>query len=121
MLKAANTSVDDALKLFNGAGVATGLLVPTATGCKKSIMDATLSFRDFLRESGIHEYSTQKQGVKEYVSANFVLPDNCIKSKASLYRPVTKKGDPRIWFSRLTRYCRPTDLLAVVADRKSVV
>ena len=115
MLKAANTSVDDALKLFNGAGVATGLLVPTATGCKKSIMDATLSFRDFLRESGIHEYSTQKQGVKEYVSANFVLPDNCIKSKASLYRPVTKKGDPRIWFSRLTRYCRPTDLLAVVA------
>lgn len=115
MLKAANTSIDDALKLFNGAGVATGLLVPTATGCKKSIMDATLSVRDFLRESGMHEYSTQKQGLKRYVPANFVLPDNCVKTTASLYRPVTKKGDPRIWFSKLTKYCRPTDLLAMIA------
>ena len=115
MLKAANTSIDDALKLFNGAGVATGLLVPTATGFKKSIMDATLSVRDFLRESGMHEYSTQKQGLKRYVPANFVLPDNCVKTTASLYRPVTKKGDPRIWFSKLTKYCKPTDLLAMIA------
>lgn len=115
MLKAANTSIDDALKLFNGAGVATGLLVPTATGYKKSIMDATLSVRDFLRESGMHEYSTQKQGLRRYVPANFVLPDNCVKTTASLYRPVTKKGDPRIWFSKLTKYCRPTDLLAMIA------
>ena len=115
MLKVANTSVDDALKLFNGAGVATGLLVPTATGYKKSIMDATLSVRDFLRETGMHEYSTQKQGFKRYVPANFVLPDNCVKTTASLYRPVTKKGDPRIWFSKLTKYCKPTDLLAMIA------
>ncbi len=115
MLKAANTSIDDALKLFNGAGVATGLLVPTATGYKKSIMDATLSVRDFLRESGMHEYLTQKQGLKRYVPANFVLPDNCVKTTASLYRPVTKKGDPRIWFSKLTKYCKPTDLLAMIA------
>ena len=115
MLMAANTSIDDALKLFNGAGVATGLLVPTATGYKKSIMDATLSVRDFLRESGMHEYSTQKQGLKRYVPANFVLPDNCVKTTASLYRPVTKKGDPRIWFSKLTKYCKPTDLLAMIA------
>lgn len=115
MLKVANTSVDDALKLFNGAGVATGLLVPTATGYKKSIMDATLSVRDFLRETGMHEYSTQKQGLKRYVPANFVLPDNCVKTTASLYRPITKKGDPRIWFSKLTKYCKPTDLLAMIA------
>ncbi len=115
MLKAANTSIDDALKLFNGAGVAAGLLVPTATGYKKSIMDATLSVRDFLRESGMHEYSTQKQGLKRYVPANFVLPDNCVKTTASLYRPETKKGDPRIWFSKLTKYCKPTDLLAMIA------
>ena len=78
-------------------------------------MDATLSVRDFLRESGMHEYSTQKQGLRRYVPANFVLPDNCVKTTASLYRPVTKKGDPRIWFSKLTKYCKPTDLLAMIA------
>jgi len=118
MLKAANTSVEEALKLFNGAGVTTGLLVPTATGYGKSIMDATLSFRDFLHETGMHEYSTQKRGVKEYVPASFVLPDECIKTKASLYKPKakpTKDGDPRIWFHRLKEYCKPTDLLSVVA------
>jgi len=118
MLKAANTSVEEALKLFNGAGVATGLLVPTATGYGKSIMDATLSFRDFLHETGIHEYSSQERGVKAYIPATFVSPDCVVKTKASLYRPnakPTKDGDPRIWFHKLKGYCKPTDLLSVVA------
>ena len=117
MLKAANTSVEEALRLFNGAGVATGLLVPTATGYRKSIMDATLSFRDFLHESGVHEYSSQKQGQsnKVLVPTSFVYPDRFVRSVASLYRPVTKKGDPRLWFANLKRYCKPTDLLAVVS------
>ena len=117
MLKAANTSVEDALRLFNRAGVLVGLLVPTATGYHKSIMDATLSFRDFLNEAGVHDYSAQKLGPtnKVMIPANFVFPDRCIKTQASLYRPCTKKGDPRLWFKRLTQYCKPTDLLAVVS------
>ena len=117
MLKAANTSIEAALRLFNGAGVSTGLLVPTATGYKKSIMDATLSFRDFLRNEGIHEYTRQGQGQehKVFVPAKLVFPDKCINAKASLYRPVTKQGDPRLWFTDLKKYCRPTDLLAVVS------
>ena len=118
MLKSANTSIEEALRLFNGAGVATGLLVPTQTGLGKSIMDATLSFRDFLRETGVHDYAMQTRGAKEYVPANLVLPDSCIKTKASLYRPKAKPqqdGDPRIWFYKLAQYCKPTDLLAVVA------
>ena len=116
MLKAANTSIESALRLFNGAGVATGLLVPTATGYKKSIMDATLSFRDFLKGEGIHEYASQGQGQenKVFVPAKLVLPDKCVESQASLYRPITKHGDPRLWFSNLKKYCKPTDLLAIV-------
>lgn len=117
MLKASNTSVEAALRLFNGAGITTGLLVPTKTGYHKSIMDATLSFRDFLLETGTHNYSRQNQGQsnKVFIPAKFVLPDRCISSEASLYRPNTKQGDPRIWFSKLTHYCKPTDLLAVVS------
>ena len=116
MLKAANTSVEAALRLFNGAGIATGLLVPTETGYRKSIMDATMSFRDFLKGEGIHEYSKQGQGQenKVFVPTRLVLPDRFIESQASLYRPITKHGDPRIWFSNLKTYCKPTDLLAVL-------
>lgn len=117
MLKAANTSVEAAMRLFNGAGITTGLLVPTATGCRKSIMDATLSFRDFLHESGTHDYASQLQGPtnKAVVPVRFVFADKCVATSASLYRPCTKKGDPRIWFGKLTHYCKPTDLLAVVS------
>lgn len=117
MLKAANTSIEAALRLFNGAGITTGLLVPTPTGYHKSIMDATLSFRDFLHESGTHEYGEQRQGQENKVvlPARFVQPDRCIETTASLYRPNTKQGDPRIWFGKLTHYCKPTDLLAVIA------
>ena len=114
MLKAANTSVETALKMFNGAGVSVGLLAPTRTGLGKGIMDSTMSFRDFLRETDTHDYTTQQQGEKVLIPAVFVLPDRCVDTTASLYRPKTKKGDPRIWFSRLPRYCKPTDLLAVV-------
>lgn len=114
MLKAANTSVETALKMFNGAGVSVGLLAPTRTGLGKGIMDSTMSFRDFLRETDTHDYATQQQGVKTSIPAVFVFPDRCVDTTASLYRPKTKKGDPRIWFSRLPHYCKPTDLLAVV-------
>ena len=117
MLKAANVKIDDAVAIFNAAGATFGLLVPTATGYGKSIMDATIGFRDFLIEASIHNYATQGQGpaYKVKIPAQFVYPNKCIPTEASLYRPSTKKGDTRIWFSRLTRYCNPTDLLVVVA------
>ena len=120
MLKAANTSIEAAMRLFNGAGIAVGLLVPTETGYRKSIMDATISFRAFLKGEGIHEYANQKQGPENKIllPTQFVLPDRLIASQASLYRPKTKQGDPRIWFSGLTRYCQPTDLLAVIYYNK---
>ena len=36
-----------------------------------------------------------------------------IKSKASLYRPSTKKGDPRIWFYGLTKVADPNDIIGI--------
>lgn len=117
MLKSSNTPIESVLKLFNGAGATIGLLVPTPTGYGKSIMDATFSFRDFLKEMDIHDYASQKQGPenKVVITSYFVLPDRLIKTGASLYRPCTKNGDPRVWFYKLPQYCKPTDLLAIVA------
>lgn len=36
------------------------------------------------------------------------------KSVASLYRPHTKKGDPRIWFTGLKNYAKADDILAMM-------
>lgn len=95
---------------------------PTETGMKKSIMDATFFVRSFLEETGLHSYSAQGQGPdnKVVLNAYFVNTFDCTKTTVSLYRPNTKDGDPRIWFSGLQKYANPRNLLALVAIDGSI-
>lgn len=92
------------------------LIQPTETGLKKSIMDATGTVRSFLLREEIHNYINQKQGTEHKVILDCLiyLQDKVVSSKSSLYRPLTKKGDPRIWFYRLTSYADPDDLIAII-------
>jgi len=91
------------------------LIEPTQTGLKKSIMDATGSIRNFLFRSGLHDYTNQKQGQshKVQITSFFVELGTFKKSVASLYRPETKNGDPRIWFKGLPEYAKANDILAL--------
>lgn len=119
MLARSDTPIGDVLPLFAQKGIPVSFLVPTPTGYGKSIMDATGDVRLFLKEAGLHDYSLQGQGQgnKVIVTAYFVYPDRYEKTWASLYRPQTKQGDPRIWFANLKNYCRPDNLLALVVWR----
>jgi len=117
MLEKSDTGIGDTLKVFNAFDLDVGLIVPTATGMEKSIMDATASVRDYLQNHGFHNYDTQGLGNDEHgVSrpAYFVRPDTLEETKISLYRPKTKNGDPRIWLGRLGRYASPFNLLAIL-------
>lgn len=116
MLAMSNIDIQQFLPIFAGLGIPVAFLVPTPNGYEKSIMDATSPVRDLLKESNLHDYEFQKQGPenKRIIKSYFVAPDGIIETNASLYRPITKKGDPRIWFSNLKRYCLPCDLLALV-------
>lgn len=117
MLSSSRTAIQDVLPYFSRRGVDVAFLVPTETGYAKSIMDATATVRSFLLRNGIHDYSVQAQGPEHKVvlPAMLVLPDGLRETTVSLYRPVTKSGDPRIWFRGLKDYCKPTDLLGLVA------
>ena len=86
---------------------------PTETGLKKSIMDAIVGVRSFLSSFGLHDYDKQPQGPdnKSVLQAFFVMPNGFVETKASLYRPITKQGDPRIWFSGLKEYAHAGNLL----------
>lgn len=77
-------------------------------------MDATLSVREFLKSNGIHNFWQQKQGAenKVIIKTTIVLGYKLVKTQASLYRPNTKNGDPRIWVSDIKKYCKPNDILA---------
>lgn len=91
-----------------------GLLEPTPTGLGKGIMDATADYRAFLSRQKIHDYDAQHKGPddKRMVPARIVTPaGEVVEAPASMYRPVTKNGDPRVWFSRIKQYCTPGDIL----------
>ena len=116
MLAQSDVDIPETLSRLNKHELDVALLVPTATAMQKSIMDATQPVRSYLSQAGCHDFETQEQGPdnKKVVDAYFVRPDGLEETKASLYRPVTKQGDPRIWFYKLGTYADPRNLLAVL-------
>ncbi|HET8886000.1 MAG TPA: MvaI/BcnI restriction endonuclease family protein [Salinimicrobium sp.] len=111
------TSVEQAkIKLLTKNQVSLTLIEPTETGLKKSIMDATGSVRSFLKENHIHDYEIQGQGPENKIQFDAKIYEDfrIINSTTSLYRPKTKKGDPRIWFSGLTKITEPNDIIAII-------
>lgn len=103
------------LKLLTKKQVSLALIEPTENGLKKSIMDATGSVRSFFKSELIHDYESQKQGPEHKIVLPTIIHTGfqTIKSKASLYRPKTKKGDPRIWFYNLTQIASPNDIIGI--------
>ena len=87
----------------------------TPTGLKKSILDVVLPVRTLLKTQGIHDFSEQKQGTENKVlaPAAFIEDERVDTVNATFYRPQTKKGDPRVWFSALNHRAKPNDILAL--------
>jgi hypothetical protein len=105
------------IKLLTEKSVELCLIEPTGTGLEKSIMDATGSVRTYLKANNIHDFELQKQGQesKIQITSFLISSDTLVNSVASLYRPNTKKGDPRIWFKGLGSYSKSNDILGIIA------
>jgi len=117
-----STIEEKRLGILTSYSVPITLIEPTETGLKKSILDATGPVRRFLKESKIHDYYNQPQGpdYKETFSSFLVGTKIIIPSKVSLYRPKTKKGDPRIWFKGLPNYSKPNDIIAITYNNNTL-
>ena len=109
-------SEEGKLKMLTENSVSLTLIEPTENGLKKSIMDATGAVRNYLKENNVHDYSLQGQGQESKIILEALIYSDftTYKSKVSLYRPNTKKGDPRIWFSGLTKFSNANDILALI-------
>ena len=110
-----NTLEKSNLKLFVDKGMEVALIEPTATGLKKCIIDATSTLRILLKENHIHDYKSQGQGINNRVHERIYFIDEKSKnlSEASLYRPNTKNGDPRIWPKKLPQYAKPNEIICL--------
>lgn len=108
-------SEQNKIKLLTKNQVSLTLIEPTETGLKKSIMDATGSVRNFLKSENIHDYELQSQGPNYKILIPTIIHTGfeTIKSQASLYRPVTKNGDPRIWFYKMIKIAEANDIIAI--------
>jgi hypothetical protein len=98
------------------------LLFVTETGLNKAILDATEPMRQLLREESIHDFSDQPQGPKNKVllEAGILTDTEVAIASVSLYRPLTKKGDPRLWFYEFKRFASPNDVFAVFVHEHKI-
>lgn len=116
MLVATSAQISSAAAVISGYVDDVAFLTPTPTNLKKHIFDATESVRRLLHNKQLHDYAAQQQGQEHKVHLPTFLVDanKKVSCQASLYRPNTKKGDPRIWFSNLARHVAPGSVLALV-------
>ena len=122
MLSRSDMPVIQVIKDLARYGIEAGYIVPTETGLEKGIMDAHESLRSFLLAKGIHDFKDQPQGDrgKVLLEVNVIDRQGIIKRKLSLYRPQTKKGDPRIWVYGLGSYAEPWNLLVLFKSNGSL-
>ena len=107
-------------KFLAQKGIDYGLLSITQTGLEKSIMDAVGSLRTYLKDNQYHNYDEQLQGTTFKVINPCILvhSDNVAQNqKVSLYRPETKKGDPRIWIYGLKNCAQAGDEISLIIDK----
>ncbi len=104
------------LKFLTRKNIEHTLVQITETGYKKGILDATGPMRQYFKTTGMHDYSLQPQGQENKVIQTTAILDetSMCPTSTSLYRPETKKGDPRIWTNNLKKHCNPNDILMML-------
>jgi len=117
MLAKADVDIKKISRFFSLRNISVSFLVPTETGMNKSIMDAHMDLCRYLKRTGIHDFSGQAKGPDSKVTivTKILSDDKLLETTTSLYRPITKSGDPRLWIYNLRKYARPHNLLALIA------
>lgn len=109
-------SEQNKIKILTKYQVSLALIEPTDNGLKKSIMDATYSVRKYFKDKNFHDYELQTKGEnhKRLLPCLFYHDFKVDITKVSVYRPITKDGDPRIWIYKLKKFCDPNDIIALI-------
>ena len=111
-----NTQVEKNKTFLVKKGIEHSVFIPTETGLKKSILDATQEVRTHFALLSFHDYAVQEQGrTSKVIKESYLITElEQIPTVMSLYRPMTKKGDPRMWFRGLANFAQAGDRVAIV-------
>lgn len=121
-MRSFNKFEENNLKFLTQKNIEYTIVQITETGYKKSILDATEPMRQYFMTVGMHDYSRQSQGQENKVIQVTTILDatSMYPTSTSLYRPETKKGDPRIWTNNLKKYCNPNDILMMLYHKEKL-
>ena len=88
----------------------------------KSIIDASEGLRKILFANKLIDFNGLiPGGAKEY-KKSIIVSNSPIETKASFYRPKTKKnGDPRFWLYDLKKYAKIGDLIYLTISDKTLI
>jgi len=122
VLNKATTKPSEVLSLFTSKDIPIAFFCPTETALNKSIIDATYQVRETLKEFDIHDFENQLQGTanKKLIESFIVKKSSLVKTKTSLYRPDTKKGDPRFWPYEFASYASAWDLFGLIPHNGNI-
>ena len=67
MLSKSDIEISEVITKLQELGIQASFIVPTETGLKKSILDATFQVREFLKSMGFHDFQNQRQGSSDKV------------------------------------------------------
>ncbi|PGX79607.1 hypothetical protein COE45_20550 [Bacillus thuringiensis] len=94
----------------------------TPTMLSKSIMDASWPIRDLLQRGNIVNFGLLPQGPEHKIVTDVILlSDMPFLYKASFYRPLTKKGDPRFWIYGIKKNVNAGDMIFLTIYKKQLV
>ncbi len=87
------------ISFLNEKGIKYATVLLTENILSHSIFDANREIRHLLKESGLHDYSVQQNGVehKVYINTHILTFMRDIPTKTSIYKAGTR-GDNRMWF-----------------------
>ena len=109
------------VSFMENKGLKFALVNLTENILNKGIFDATKQIATFLKESEIHDFSSQKPGEKVQVPTHFLTFKENIDAISSLYRAGTR-GDKRMWFGKeIYEIVDDDDICAILANDNAFV
>ena len=105
------------VKFLVNKGIKFTTIQITKTGRDKSILDATAPVRTYFLEHNVHNYAYQPKGKEYKVFKHAVILSQCeaFETLISLYRPETKKGDPRLWVLNFKKHIGPNEIFSIIS------
>ncbi len=111
------TEIESKNELFlNEVGINFVKVLMTQNILSHYIFDATRSIINFLKNEGIHDFDSQNDGEKTYITTHLLTFKREQKIKTSVYKSA-KRGDKRMWFgSEIVPITSPNDIIVIMAS-----